>query len=157
MRVSFVLTALAGFAGAAIGCASASAHDYERYGVRAEARAYQREMAYQDYLSAERKRAEARTWQRENAYQRYLANKRHRAAERDLAYVENRGYHRYGSYDRYGSYTRYGFYNRYRSYSRYRSYGYRAYRQHCDCPPYREYSYVPRVFSYSYHSDLCLP
>jgi len=44
----------------------------------AESRAYEREMAHQDHLAAERKRAEARAWERENARQRHLEDERRR-------------------------------------------------------------------------------
>lgn len=144
MRIRFILTALAGFVGVAACCASASAHDYGRYGVKAESRAYEREMAYQKYLAAKRKREETRVFERENAYQRYLASERKR--------TETRAFERGRDYGRDRGYGRYRAYGRYRTYGRYRAYG-----RHCDCPPYREYSYVPRVYSYSYHSDLCLP
>jgi hypothetical protein len=49
---------------------------------RAEARAYEREMARQRQLAAERTRAESAAWERENARQRQLADQR-RKAERD--------------------------------------------------------------------------
>jgi hypothetical protein len=45
---------------------------------KAETRAYEREMAHQKYLAAERRRAESEALERENAHQRYLAEERRR-------------------------------------------------------------------------------
>jgi len=45
---------------------------------KAETRAYEREMAYQNRLAAERKRAESEAMEREKAHQRYLTEERRR-------------------------------------------------------------------------------